>query len=336
MNSQLVRKHGLKPLPLEKPRPFFLADGKVSELITHSANDNLQIGDHFEKITVLLTILSSDTDLVLGFPWFQKHNTQIDWINRKICLNSTNCHHNCRQMNLNTRNFDINTDLLQTSMFTKHRYQSPALTNTTEDSTVDLKINEKEILLELNVSLAKDLKPLNTDNQSTTEPTNLDIAILGAPNFMKVVRQEGVRVMRVFKNELEMIDTSVEPLQLPSSLCEIDFRDLVTGQGDLSSWKNRMPEQTHSFLDYCFSEKAALLSKISDTDVRKIFNKLDGPAVNEEEIKSKLPPEYHDLWKVALPQDATDLPPHRSYDHKIELIPGNYKTLELGPGHALQ
>ncbi|KAI0991773.1 hypothetical protein K3495_g16414, partial [Podosphaera aphanis] len=86
-----------------------------------------------------------------------------------------------------------------------------------------------------------------------------------------------------------------------------------------------MPEQTHSFLDYCFSEKAALLSKISDTDVGKFFNKLDGPAITEEEIKNKLPLEYHDLWKVASPQDATNLPPHRSYDHKIELIPGNYK-----------
>ncbi|KAI1007116.1 hypothetical protein K3495_g1103 [Podosphaera aphanis] len=67
-----------------------------------------------------------------------------------------------------------------------------------------------------------------------------------------------------------------------------------------------MLEQTHSFLGYCFSQKAARLSKISDSDIGKIVSKHHGPAVIEEEIKSKIPP-------------------HRSSDHKIDLIPENYK-----------
>ncbi|TRX94028.1 hypothetical protein FHL15_005106 [Xylaria flabelliformis] len=44
--------------------------------------------------------------------------------------------------------------------------------------------------------------------------------------------------------------------------------------------------------------------------------------VSEAAIKSKLPPEYHDLIKVFYASEAAKLPPYRSYDHKIELEPG--------------
>ncbi len=39
-------------------------------------------------------------------------------------------------------------------------------------------------------------------------------------------------------------------------------------------------------------------------------------------IRSKLPPEYHDLIKVFYTTKTKKLPPYRPYNHKIELEPG--------------
>jgi len=43
------------------------------------------------------------------------------------------------------------------------------------------------------------------------------------------------------------------------------------------------------------------------------------PAMSLEELKKKLPIVYHDFLNVFDREKATQLPPHRSYDHKIEL-----------------
>ena len=44
--------------------------------------------------------------------------------------------------------------------------------------------------------------------------------------------------------------------------------------------------------------------------------------MSKEEILKKLPPEYHEFIEVFLPKEAEKLPPHRPFDHKIELKPG--------------
>ncbi|KAI1001074.1 hypothetical protein K3495_g7124 [Podosphaera aphanis] len=43
------------------------------------------------------------------------------------------------------------------------------------------------------------------------------------------------------------------------------------------------------------------------------------------EIKIKMPNVYHDIADVAFSQEATNLPPHRSYDHKKGLLSGDHK-----------
>jgi hypothetical protein len=41
-----------------------------------------------------------------------------------------------------------------------------------------------------------------------------------------------------------------------------------------------------------------------------------------EVLQAKVPPEYHDFQDVFSAEEAKELPPHRSYDHKIEIIDG--------------
>ena len=68
-----------------------------------------------------------------------------------------------------------------------------------------------------------------------------------------------------------------------------------------------------------------LLQKISEEDATKFFSKSDASAtpLSIKEAQKQLPVEFQDLADIALPQDADKLPPHRAYDHKIELQPGH-------------
>jgi hypothetical protein len=100
------------------------------------------------------------------------------------------------------------------------------------------------------------------------------------------------------------------------------YRDLLGGHSSPEQWKELLPEQCTDFVDHCFSNSISL-SSISEDDVNKFFEKADRAPLTVEEIRKRMPEDYHDLLHVALPKEAEKLPPHRSYDHKIELIPGN-------------
>jgi hypothetical protein len=54
--------------------------------------------------------------------------------------------------------------------------------------------------------------------------------------------------------------------------------------------------------------------------------------LSKEDIKKKLPEEYHDFIDVFLPREADELPPHRPFDHtsKIELKPGTEPPYHRG------
>ena len=115
---------------------------------------------------------------------------------------------------------------------------------------------------------------------------------------------------------------SIEILKLP----EEDFRQIVTGTGDLDYYKSLLPDSVHDFLSVCFAQdidkiRAVLLQKISKEDATKFFSKSDASAtpLSIKEAQKQLPVEFQDLADIALPQDADKLPPHRAYDHKIKL-----------------
>lgn len=62
------------------------------------------------------------------------------------------------------------------------------------------------------------------------------------------------------------------------------------------------------------------LAFLRDVDVEAAYLSVVETAVeNRESIKEKLPPEYHDFLDVFDRAQANQLPPRRSYDHKIEL-----------------
>ena len=101
-------------------------------------------------------------------------------------------------------------------------------------------------------------------------------------------------------------------------MSEETFRDLLLGIGDRRTTRESFDSSYHDFIDDCFN--SLHLRRISETDIEKFL--AGKPELTNDDILKKLPEWLHDLKEAFFPKLADELPPHRSWDHKIELVPG--------------
>ena len=85
IHRDYVRRHGLEMRAFDVPIDVYNADGSVNSggRITHFVQLLVQIGDHRERMTFLVTDLGK-SDLFLGYEWISHHNPRIDWRERTI------------------------------------------------------------------------------------------------------------------------------------------------------------------------------------------------------------------------------------------------------------
>jgi hypothetical protein len=95
IDKLLVRTRGIQTHHLPYPRNLLLADGKVADRITEYVLAPTQIGHHLEPGLFFVTTLSKDTPVILGLPWLQRHNPQIDWTGMELFFNSDYCRRHC-------------------------------------------------------------------------------------------------------------------------------------------------------------------------------------------------------------------------------------------------
>lgn len=148
-----------------------------------------------------------------------------------------------------------------------------------------------------------------------------DVSLLGAANFLMLCKQEGVTVMRTTMPELERAVEEEPAIHLPS-LPEHFYKGILNGEITPDEAKRALPPDFHEFIEALAGGNEAL-NKITEEDARKFFEKSNQQALTLEEVKQRLPKNFRDLAQAFLARDADILPPHRSYDHKIELIPGS-------------
>ena len=98
IDTKFVRNHDLKIIPLSQPRSLKVFDGtdSASGLITHLAQTTLDIGGHSEPILLFVTSLAY-FDIVLGLPWLQYHDPDIQWSKGLISFKNQKCkkHSSC-------------------------------------------------------------------------------------------------------------------------------------------------------------------------------------------------------------------------------------------------
>jgi hypothetical protein len=87
--------HSYPQISKSMPLGLTLADGKPSSSgsVTHHTPLMMKIAGHAEPIG--LDISSLAHDIILGMPWFRKHNPNIDWTNFTLSFHSPYCLQNC-------------------------------------------------------------------------------------------------------------------------------------------------------------------------------------------------------------------------------------------------
>jgi len=80
MNKKMAAKHGFRLQKLERPVAVRNVDGtnNSGEAITHQVEVNVYYKSHVERMRMDVCNLGK-TDMILGMPWLQAHNPEINW-----------------------------------------------------------------------------------------------------------------------------------------------------------------------------------------------------------------------------------------------------------------
>lgn len=443
IDFQFAVRHRLPLSRLPRKRPLFLADGILSSWIEWFVQLPYGIGDHQEHLFFFVTTLSAENPIILGLPWLQRHNPEIDWDSLRLRF-TDRCQGRClpphlpgqiapageaspteataaamtnpvdnqvarcpeeKNQQLPTRvanQFKTLTDqpsLLSKTQQRKARRacqaareadQKRATVGKPFQATVEdvedegdpyprwsyqqrqkraaarkrwreeqrfQRQRERAIdegprwtmappgararMIEASAPQPRKVpartevtagarhasrparlqKPLFRPQRRRERLDPNDIKLLAAQNFVFACRQKGVVVMKVTMEELEEAVKNDPGIYLPD-LPDNFFKDLLCRRGSVDTYKAALPSNLHDFIDDLWSE-GEVFRRVTEDDVKKFFDKANRPDLTVEEIKKRLPPEYRDLYEAFLPKEANTLPPHRSYDHKIEVIPGS-------------
>jgi len=85
MNKKTAAKHGFKLQKLERLVTIRNVDGtnNSGEAITHQVEVNVYYKNHIERMRMDVCNLGK-TDIILGMPWLQAHNPEINWETEEV------------------------------------------------------------------------------------------------------------------------------------------------------------------------------------------------------------------------------------------------------------
>ena len=90
IDESFVRKHKLNTFKLDKKVKLTLGNGEVVQLLSKAALIDVKIGDHEEQVLCYLAKLEAYA-VILGDGWLQTHNPMINWKERTMKFNSSDC-----------------------------------------------------------------------------------------------------------------------------------------------------------------------------------------------------------------------------------------------------
>ncbi|KAL4007857.1 hypothetical protein ACER0C_001709 [Sarotherodon galilaeus] len=96
IDSDLVHRLGIRTRLLEVPVSVVALNGQPLPSVTHETEPVLLIlsGNHREFLRFFVFV-SPDSPVVLGYPWFERHNPHINWVTRRIESWSSHCLSHC-------------------------------------------------------------------------------------------------------------------------------------------------------------------------------------------------------------------------------------------------
>ncbi len=313
INNALVpmicEKLQIEPVPLPKPKPLRGYDGKLSpNPITHCILPGIDIDGHRESTCPIL-IAPIAHDMILGKPWMNKHGVVLDMMVDKILFVPGRCKHDGNAASdLSYLLPPATTPTSTTPKVILKKPPPPACTSEDEDSGYDSDSSSSE-------NFSPNLSPNPSPNPSSDSspktkieppisvPSDagvsrdsgaLDISEVGATSFYRYARSEDCRL---FSMTITEEDVSLKPRTK---------RDPRIGRNDTC------PCGSGTKYKRCCGSNTV---KVCETQ-----------ALTADDVKERLPSEYHDFLDVFDRSEAEKLPPHREYDHKLEFIDEDSKS----------
>ena len=248
LSQSMISRLSLVPKPLSQTITLRNFQNEHAYDLTTYANVPLRIGQHTESLMAFI-IPAAKYNMVLGLPWFERHNPLIDWISHTLTFGES-----C---------LDKHTRVESTISY----YNTSRLAISAPCFESLLELPTKPEPLSPYIQPSNQLSP-----KATPSPLNSKPVQLSASGFALACRQPG---STQFSLSLREIDTLLEhPCHNEDQKCRVCLRSIAT----------KIPKDANP--------------------------------------KDYVPSDYHDLLSAFDRKKANALPPHRTQDHAIDIIPG--------------
>ncbi|KAG6815275.1 hypothetical protein H0H93_010365, partial [Arthromyces matolae] len=310
---------GLEGKPLERPLTLQLFDGSTATtgVISHEHSDTITLDNDLKfPVNFLLTRLHPSIPLVLGLPWLRKVNPDIDW--RKM-----------------TMTFDGTSTIAASTILPLHRKSPPVLIEEIEDEDAPKPSKEastfQPLLRDLREGeVVETLEPTTTINPCTTTPTTTtnDQPIPQSPtkaqrqnpkfppniprNRVKRYRSRSKSPGRTSTDEETTSNINLEDIEDSSPGPKGRPHVRIIGAAPFANLLRDGVEAFQLHIAPSIPEEQLRAQPIPSKEADK----------EEDLLKKIIPPEYQEFSDVFSEGSAKELPPHRSYDHKIDLEEG--------------
>ena len=92
IDKEVCNKHGIKIIKAKNPREMYFANGKPRAIgpVTHMTKAPMDISSH-RKLATFQVVNLQNHEVILEMLWLGKHNSTIDWNDKRITFNSERC-----------------------------------------------------------------------------------------------------------------------------------------------------------------------------------------------------------------------------------------------------
>ena len=325
VNTRTVQELGIPVETLEKPIQVILIDGKGSSEgdIRHFIRAKLEFDNGItQEETFFLTKIDDNHPWILGYEWLRRRNPLIDWSKPSLQFNQGE--EKCRAITLKyKKDMDDAKELLEalkekdeeeeTSRGEKSGHTTP--TNSTEipeQLTEDTKFSPNSTVM--------------VTNEDNTEAEDSDVDVKQVYQQRRILShplvQSGGRNNRIRKKRKRRYRDYIRNLSAQNFIQLVNEEDLEVTLLHVRPISSQLTDQANAITEAPGTKSAVNKpAPKSNTGGYEAQGKEDEPELTEEQVlQKKVPKDYHDYADVFSAGEAAVLPPHRSYDHRIDTI----------------
>jgi hypothetical protein len=279
--QQVCKTLSIQPIPLSRPKPIRGFNGHLAKPITHAIYPSLTIQSHSERTAPLLITRLGQHPMILGKTWLNTHGVLTDMLHDKLIFRPNRC------------DYDLPTSPTTPSATfepKEAKQPPPQITEILRRPCPTPEVPKRSV-----PPVFAPEEPTNDGNESPIRR----ISTIPTSTPTKKARKPRKKSKKQITEE--PLDES-KPVSI-AMIGAAAFRSLVQKK-DVKTF-SITPCQIDQMLESLNRTDSSALCTIDPATI--------------EETRAKLPPEYHEFLDVFDRSKADELPPHRSYDHKIEL-----------------